>query len=134
MRQIIMITDGKPSALTQPDGQIYRNAFGLDPYIIAETFAEVANCRKAGIMINTFMLARDYDLVSFRAPGGRDLSGQSVFHDAPYAGRVRAHGLHGQQDEDGPLIPLFPLPDVVLFPNVFLPLHIFEDRYRADGA
>ncbi len=65
MRQIVMITDGKPSALTQPDGQIYRNAFGLDPHIIAETFAEVANCRKAGIMINTFMLARDYDLVSF---------------------------------------------------------------------
>ena len=65
MRQIIMITDGKPSALTQPDGQIYRNAFGLDPHITAETFAEVATCRKAGIMINTFMLARDYELVSF---------------------------------------------------------------------
>ena len=65
MRQIVMITDGKPSALTQPDGTIYRNAFGLDPHIIAETFAEVANCRKAGIMINTFMLARDYELVSF---------------------------------------------------------------------
>ena len=65
MRQIIMITDGKPSALTQPDGRIYRNAFGLDPHIIAETFAEVANCRKGGIMINTFMLARDYELVSF---------------------------------------------------------------------
>ena len=41
------------------------NAFGLDPFIVAETFAEVAACRKAGIMINTFMLARDYDLVSF---------------------------------------------------------------------
>ncbi len=65
MRQIIMITDGKPSALTQPDGRIYRNAFGLDPYIIEETFAEVANCRKAEIMINTFMLARNHDLVSF---------------------------------------------------------------------
>ena len=65
MRQIIMITDGKPSALTQPDGRIYRNAFGLDPMIIAETFAEVAHCRKAGIMINTFMLARSYDLVAF---------------------------------------------------------------------
>ena len=65
MRQIIMITDGKPSALTQPDGQIYRNAFGLDPHITAETFAEVATCRKAGIMINTFMLARDHELVSF---------------------------------------------------------------------
>jgi len=65
MRQIIMITDGKPSALTRSDGRIYRNAFGLDPYIVSETFAEVAACRKAGILINTFMLARDYDLVSF---------------------------------------------------------------------
>ena len=65
MRQIVMITDGKPSALTQPDGRIYKNAFGLDPYIVAETFAEVSACQKAGIMINTFMLARDYDLVAF---------------------------------------------------------------------
>jgi Ca-activated chloride channel homolog len=65
MRQIVMITDGKPSALTQPDGRIYKNAFGLDPFVIAETFAEVSNCARAGIMINTFMLARDYDLVAF---------------------------------------------------------------------
>ncbi len=65
MRQIIMITDGKPSAITRPDGQIYKNAFGLDPYIVAETFAEVAACRKSGILINTFMLARDYELVAF---------------------------------------------------------------------
>jgi Ca-activated chloride channel family protein len=65
MRQIIMITDGKPSALTQPDGRIYRNAFGLDPLVVTETLREVAHCRKAGIQINTFMLARDYDLVSF---------------------------------------------------------------------
>ena len=65
MKQIIMITDGKPSALTQPDGRIYKNAFGLDPFIVSETCAEVAACRKSGILINTFMLARDYDLVSF---------------------------------------------------------------------
>ena len=65
MRQIIMITDGKPSALTRPDGQIYKNAFGLDPYIVAETFAEVNACQKAGIMINTFMLARDHELIAF---------------------------------------------------------------------
>ena len=65
MRQIVMITDGKPSALTQPDGRIYRNAFGLDPLVVTETLREVANCRKAGILINTFMLARDYDLVAF---------------------------------------------------------------------
>jgi Ca-activated chloride channel family protein len=65
MRQIVMITDGKPSALTRPDGQIYKNAFGLDPFIVSETFAEVNACQKAGIMINTFMLARDHELVSF---------------------------------------------------------------------
>ena len=65
MRQIVMITDGKPSALTQPDGRIYRNAFGLDPLVVTETLREVADCRKAGILINTFMLARDYDLVAF---------------------------------------------------------------------
>jgi Ca-activated chloride channel family protein len=65
MRQIVMVTDGKPSALTRPDGQIYKNAFGLDPYIVQETFAEVSACQKAGIMINTFMLARDPDLVAF---------------------------------------------------------------------
>ena len=65
MRQIIMITDGKPSAITRPDGQIYKNAFGLDPVIVTETLAEVAACRRSGILVNTFMLARDFDLVSF---------------------------------------------------------------------
>jgi Ca-activated chloride channel family protein len=65
MRQIIMITDGKPSAITQPDGRVYKNAFGLDPIVIRETFGEVSACAKAGILINTFMLARDYDLVAF---------------------------------------------------------------------
>ena len=65
VRQIVMVTDGKPSALTLPDGRIYKNAFGLDPYIVAETFAEVNACQKAGVMINTFMLARDHDLVAF---------------------------------------------------------------------
>ncbi len=65
MRQIIMITDGKPSALTMPDGQIYKNSFGLDVSVIAKTLEEVAACRKSGIMINTFMLARDRALVEF---------------------------------------------------------------------
>ena len=65
MRQIIMITDGKPSALTMPDGQIYKNSFGLDVTVIQRTLEEVAACRKSGIMINTFMLARDRALVEF---------------------------------------------------------------------
>jgi Ca-activated chloride channel family protein len=65
MKQIVMITDGKPSALTREDGRIYRNASGLDPHVVAETLKEVVKCRKSGILINTFMLARDYELVSF---------------------------------------------------------------------
>ncbi|PYQ15711.1 MAG: hypothetical protein DMF80_07870 [Acidobacteria bacterium] len=65
MKQIVMITDGKPSALTEDDGRIYRNPFGLDPRVVALTLKEVANCRRQGIMVNTFMLARDYDLVAF---------------------------------------------------------------------
>ena len=83
MRQIIMITDGKPSALTQPDGRIYKNAFGLDPFIVSETCAEVAACRKAGIMINTFMLARDYDLVSFVRRVAEICKGKAYF-TTPY--------------------------------------------------
>jgi Ca-activated chloride channel family protein len=65
MKQIIMITDGKPSALTLEDGRIYRNAFGLDPLVISRTLEEVSRCKRQGILINTFMLASDYGLVSF---------------------------------------------------------------------
>jgi Ca-activated chloride channel homolog len=65
MRQIVMITDGKPSALTMPNGQIYKNSMGLDATVISQTLREVANCRRSGIVINTFMLARDRALVEF---------------------------------------------------------------------
>jgi Ca-activated chloride channel family protein len=65
MRQIVMITDGKPSALTLEDGRIYKNAFGLDPFVVGETLEEVNKCKRAGILINTFMLASDYSLVHF---------------------------------------------------------------------
>jgi Ca-activated chloride channel family protein len=65
MKQIIMITDGKPSALTLEDGRIYRNAFGLDPLVISRTLEEVSRCKRKGILINTFMLASDYGLVNF---------------------------------------------------------------------
>jgi Ca-activated chloride channel homolog len=87
MRQIVMITDGKPSALTRPDGRIYRNAFGLDPFIVSETFAEVAACRKAGILINTFMLARDYDLVSFVRRVAQICHGKAYFTTPRTLGR-----------------------------------------------
>jgi len=65
MKQIVMITDGKPSALTLEDGRIYKNAFGLDPLVVSHTLEEVAKCKRAGILINTFMLASDYGLVQF---------------------------------------------------------------------
>jgi Ca-activated chloride channel family protein len=65
MKQIVMITDGKPSALTLPDGRIYKNAYGLDPLVVSETLEEVSRCKRAGVMINTFMLASDFGLVQF---------------------------------------------------------------------
>ena len=65
MRQIVMITDGKPSAITVGEDRVYKNPAGLDPRVIRETLHEVAACRKAGILINTFMLARERALVQF---------------------------------------------------------------------
>lgn len=83
MKQIVMVTDGKPTAAfidagnpsyfnyrrysqVQTDKRLlYKNSMGNDPFVMAETFKEVQACRKAGIMINTFMLASDYYLVEF---------------------------------------------------------------------
>lgn len=65
MKQIVMITDGKPSALTLEDGRIYKNAFGLDPLVVSKTLEEVSRCKRSGILINTFMLASDFGLVQF---------------------------------------------------------------------
>jgi len=65
MKQIIMITDGKPSALTMEDGRIYKNAFGLDPLVVSQTLEEVSKCKRDGVLINTFMLASDAGLVNF---------------------------------------------------------------------
>jgi Ca-activated chloride channel family protein len=83
MKQIIMITDGKPTAAfidignpayfnyrrysqVQADKRLlYKNSMGNDPFVMAETFKEIQACRKAGIMINTFMLASDWYLVEF---------------------------------------------------------------------
>ena len=87
MKQIVMVTDGKPTAcfidqashqtmgrsmMRQPmttgsesTRRLYKNSMGGDPFVMAETFKEVQACRKAGIMINTFMLASDHYLVDF---------------------------------------------------------------------
>ena len=80
MKQIVMVTDGKPTACfvgqdvpafgskrtdKSPTRRLYKNSMGGDPLVMSETFKEVQACRKAGIMINTFMLASDYYLVEF---------------------------------------------------------------------
>jgi Ca-activated chloride channel homolog len=83
MKQIVMITDGKPTAAfidpsnaayfnyrrysqMQTDKRLlYKNSMGGDPFVMAETMKEVQACRKGNIMINTFMLADDYYLVDF---------------------------------------------------------------------
>ena len=83
MKQIVMITDGKPSALTLEDGRIYKNAFGLDPLVISQTLEEVARCKKRGILINTFMLASDYGLVQFVQKVTEMCSGKAYF-TTPY--------------------------------------------------
>ena len=79
MKQIIMITDGKPSALTLPNGQVYINSVGLDPRILAATYREVGLCRRAGVMINTFMLARDRALVEFVKQVAQICRGKAYF-------------------------------------------------------
>jgi Ca-activated chloride channel family protein len=78
MKQIVMVTDGKPTACyvgapatdnrpvrSSSKRKLYKNSMGGDPFVMSETFKEVQACRKAGIMINTFMLASDYYLVEF---------------------------------------------------------------------
>lgn len=79
LRQIIMITDGKPSAITLPNGRIYKNSYGLDPMILRETYQEVTQCRKAGILINTFMLAKDDYLVDFVKKVSQICRGKAYF-------------------------------------------------------
>src|SRR5580693_8327136 len=83
MKQIVMITDGKPTALTLEDGRIYKNAFGLDPLVVEKTLEEVAKCRKAGILINTFMLASDYSLIHFVQKVAELCKGKAYF-TTPY--------------------------------------------------
>ncbi|HEY3928614.1 MAG TPA: VWA domain-containing protein [Candidatus Koribacter sp.] len=83
MKQIIMITDGKPSALTLEDGRIYKNAFGLDPLVVSQTLEEVSKCKRAGVMINTFMLASDHGLVQFVQKVTQMCKGKAYF-TTPY--------------------------------------------------
>jgi Ca-activated chloride channel family protein len=95
MKQIVMVTDGKPTACfvqtsqgsgvkrsdrnTSPTRRLYKNSMGGDPLVMSETFKEVQACRKAGIMINTFMLASDYYLVDFVKQMSAMTNGKAYF-------------------------------------------------------
>jgi len=109
MKQIVMVTDGKPTACfvegvgqtfqsvprerkgerkagrmpalpaTPPSRRLYKNSMGGDPFVMAETFKEVQACRKAGIMINTFMLASDFYLVEFVKQMSAMTNGKAYF-------------------------------------------------------
>ena len=64
-KQIFMITDGKPSAMFDDAGRLYKNSFGLDPKIVNKTLDEAVQCRREKITISTFMIAQDPYLVNF---------------------------------------------------------------------
>lgn len=87
MKQIVMITDGKPSAITLPNGRIYKNAYGLDPMVLGETLREVGSCRRQGIQINTFMLARDPELMAFVRRVSQMTQGKAYFTTPHTIGR-----------------------------------------------
>jgi uncharacterized protein with von Willebrand factor type A (vWA) domain len=78
-RQIFMLTDGKPSALTERDGTIYKNPFGLDPRVVNKTLEEADQCRRVGIPITTFMLTEDPLLVDFVDELTRTNRGRAYF-------------------------------------------------------
>lgn len=68
-KQILMLTDGKPSCHYEGpgglSGRLYRNAFGLDRKVVNKVLDEAAACRREGIPITTFMIARDPMLQQF---------------------------------------------------------------------
>lgn len=64
-KQIFMVTDGKPSAMFDDAGRLYKNSFGLDPKIVNKTLDEAVQCRREKITISTFMIAQDQYLVNF---------------------------------------------------------------------
>jgi Ca-activated chloride channel family protein len=64
-KQIFMVTDGKPSAIFDDAGRLYKNSFGLDPRIVNKTLDEAVQCRREKIVVSTFMVAQDPYLINF---------------------------------------------------------------------
>ncbi|HKE00941.1 MAG TPA: VWA domain-containing protein, partial [Planctomycetota bacterium] len=85
-KQIFMVTDGKPSAITESDGTIYRNPIGLDRRIVNKTLEEAAECRRKGIPVTTFLVARDPGLVAFVDEFTKTNRGRAYFSDPDQLG------------------------------------------------
>ena len=85
-RRVFMITDGKPSALTEPDGTIYKNPMGLDPRIVNKTLEEAPVLRRKGITVTTFMIASDPFLVQFVEEFTRLNHGRAYYSDPDKVG------------------------------------------------
>jgi len=64
-KQIFMITDGKPSCVKLPSGELYMNPNGLDEFIVSKCLNQAAQARKLKIPITTFMIAQDPYLRQF---------------------------------------------------------------------
>ncbi|WP_053990348.1 VWA domain-containing protein [Mangrovimonas sp. TPBH4] len=64
-KQIFMITDGKPSCLILPNGEYYKNSYGLDEVIVNKCYAMAQQARRLHIPITTFMIAQDNYLMQF---------------------------------------------------------------------
>lgn len=63
-KQIFMVTDGKPTCLKE-GLKYYKNSFGMDKKILNKTLDQAARCRRMGITITTFMIAKDPYLQNF---------------------------------------------------------------------
>lgn len=81
-RQIFLITDGKPSAITE-GGRVYKNPFGLDMKIVTKTLDEADLCRRQQVVVTTFMLATDPMLTDFVEKLTRVNRGRAYFA-SPY--------------------------------------------------
>jgi len=80
-KQIFMVTDGKPSAVFDDAGRLYKNSFGLDPRIVNKTLDEAVQCRRERIVVSTFMVARDPYLINFVEEFTRSNQGRAYYSD-----------------------------------------------------
>ncbi|MFT4522461.1 MAG: Ca-activated chloride channel family protein [Bacteroidia bacterium] len=89
-KQIIMITDGKPSCLKE-GATYYKNSFGLDRKIVNKTLNEAASCRRQRIAVTTFMIAKDPYLEQFIADFTETANGKAYYSGLNNLGEFVIH-------------------------------------------